>query len=354
MLSPDDREGALELMVWEAEAPLRKEGVASPEERAAVEKFKGVATGKLIELTEKLDEYLGTLAGRNEEKSIAMKRSTITQFAGEFQYVADVQRRGVQGWVNRQGQAGKAAATIGRSLSEMRGYWKYLRSAELAPSGESPFDELSLPRAGKSSRQDQRKPFTPAEITMLIDEARQREDEQLVDLIEIARWTGARLEEICALKVDKVDVKAGYIEVEDAKTAAGWRQVPIHSKLKPTIAKLVKASGRNGYLLSGLAMSKYADRGNAIGKRFGRMKTALGFGGNLVFHSIRHTVSTLLEDAHVPENVAADILGHEKPRITYGLYSGGTSLKTKAEAIERLAYPTTTAAARGTKKRTAA
>lgn len=49
-------------------------------------------------------------------------------------------------------------------------------------------------------------------------------------------------------------------------------------------------------------------------------------------------VATLLEDAGVPENVSADILGHEKPRITYGLYSGGTSLKTKKEAIEKLAY----------------
>jgi hypothetical protein len=42
-----------------------------------------------------------------------------------------------------------------------------------------------------------------------------------------------------------------------------------------------------------------------------------------VFHSISKTVVTLLENAGVSENVAADIVGHEKPRITYGLYSGG-------------------------------
>ena len=33
---------------------------------------------------------------------------------------------------------------------------------------------------------------------------------------------------------------------------------------------------------------------------------------------------TLLEDAGVSENLTAGIVGHEKPRITYGLYSGGT------------------------------
>jgi len=47
----------------------------------------------------------------------------------------------------------------------------------------------------------------------------------------------------------------------------------------------------------------------------------------------------MLENAGVSENVAADILGHEKPRITYGLYNGGASLETKREAIERLHYP---------------
>ncbi len=57
-----------------------------------------------------------------------------------------------------------------------------------------------------------------------------------------------------------------------------------------------------------------------------------------MFHSIRKTVGTQLENAGVPENVTADLLGHEKPRITYGLYSGGTSLAVKAEALAKLAY----------------
>ena len=57
-----------------------------------------------------------------------------------------------------------------------------------------------------------------------------------------------------------------------------------------------------------------------------------------MFHSIRKTVATLLEDSGVAENVAADILGHDKPTMTYGLYSGGTSLATKRDAIEKLDY----------------
>jgi len=38
------------------------------------------------------------------------------------------------------------------------------------------------------------------------------------------------------------------------------------------------------------------------------------------------------------ENVVADIVGHEKTTMTYGLYSGGLSLAVKREALDKLAY----------------
>ncbi len=45
-----------------------------------------------------------------------------------------------------------------------------------------------------------------------------------------------------------------------------------------------------------------------------------------------------LGNAGVPENVVADIVGHEKTTMTYGLYSGGVSLAVKGEALAKLAY----------------
>ena len=52
-----------------------------------------------------------------------------------------------------------------------------------------------------------------------------------------------------------------------------------------------------------------------------------------MFHSFRKTVVTLLEQTCISENLAADIVGHEKPKITYGLYSGGSSLAQKLKEI---------------------
>jgi hypothetical protein len=92
------------------------------------------------------------------------------------------------------------------------------------------------------------------------------------------------------------------------------------------------------YLLPNLTLSKFDDRSNAIGKRFGRLKSKLGYSKRHVFHSIRKTFTTQLENAGVNENVTADIIGHEKPRMTYGLYSGGTNIQLKREAISKISY----------------
>jgi integrase len=68
------------------------------------------------------------------------------------------------------------------------------------------------------------------------------------------------------------------------------------------------------------------------------MKSFEGYGKQHVFHSIRKTLVTMLENYGVGENVAADIVGHEKPRITYGLYSGGTTLEVMRQAIEHITF----------------
>lgn len=81
-------------------------------------------------------------------------------------------------------------------------------------------------------------------------------------------------------------------------------------------------------------------RGRYNGKRFGKLKTAMGHDGRKVFHSIRKTVATILENKGAPENVVTDIVGHEKPTMTYGLYSGGAEIEAKQKTIDKLEYPT--------------
>jgi integrase len=290
-----------------------------------------LGSGKLVALKEHLDEWLGTLT--NEAKTKDMKRSTVVKFSETFPYLQDVTRKEVQKWLNRRAaEEGLTSKTLKRMLSELRSYWAYLRSLELVPEEGSPFENLAI--NGKKS--EDRKPFEPADVVKLLKAAEEKGDKNLADVIRLGMWTGARIESLCKLRVE--NVREGFIRIKDDKTEAGNRDVPIHSKLESTLERLVKES-TDGYVLSGLSANKYGDRSDPVGKRFGRLKADLGFGEAHVFHSIRKTVTTLLENAGVSENIAADIVGHDKPRITYGLYSGGANLETKRKALEKLAYP---------------
>ncbi|SBV99184.1 Integrase [uncultured Alphaproteobacteria bacterium] len=345
----DQREIVIGLIADEAqdrvETALAREGIWDERDPRAADlpvydeagRFYGIATGKIVRLTEHLDEWLATLD--NEAKTKDMKRSTIQRFAEKFPYVTDVRGKPVQLWVNAlAAQEGKKAKTIRRILSELRGYWAYLVSIEVVQSDHQPFIQLQVPKAnGSKVGSESWVPFSPADVVRLLQAAEARKDDTLADLIRIAMWTGGRIESLCALKVNEVG--DGFFDILHDKSEAGRRTVPIHSKLKPTMDRLLKNAKADGYVLPGLTENKYGDRSDAIGKRFGRLKTALGFTEQHVFHSIRKTVATLLENAGVPENVAADIIGHDKPTMTYGLYSGGASLEVKRQALEKIDYP---------------
>jgi integrase len=110
---------------------------------------------------------------------------------------------------------------------------------------------------------------------------------------------------------------------EDAKTdASSNRLVPIAATLNQRVD------------LAAIPAPNKDDEGQAVGKRFGRLKSKLGFGSLKVFHSIRKTATTVFEQAGVSEGTTADIVGHEKGTITYGLYSGGTSIDQRKSAVD--------------------
>lgn len=157
----------------------------------------------------------------------------------------------------------------------------------------------------------------------------------LHDLIRLGAHTGCRIEELCSLRLE--DVSSVSISIKDPKTPAGIREIPIHKDIRKLVGGLQKTS-TDGYLISGLTFNKYGNRSNAVGKRFGRLKKKLDFGPSHVFHSFRNTLARKLEEAGIPENIAARIVGHEFSTMTYGLYSGGVSLEVKQEAINQIGY----------------
>lgn len=306
----------------------------SPTSSPEAQRYYAESVGWHTNFKEHLDEWLTT--SRATEKTKDMQKTDVNRFAAKFPLVKNVTRPEVRRWITGlMNDDGLKPKTVQRILSALRGYWRYLQTIKIANEDDEPFSKLDVARQAKRTEpRSSWQPFKPADVLKLLKEAT-KEDDELADLIRLGMWTGCRIEELCALKIEKV--KRDHFSVEDAKTQAGWRDVPIHVKLASTIKRLI-GKRKEGYLLATLTANKYGDRSNAIGKRFGRLKTAKGFGDQFVFHSIRKTVVTILENAGVPESVVADLVGHEHPTMTFGLYSGGVSLAVKREALAKLAY----------------
>jgi integrase len=272
-------------------------------------------------------------------KTVDQMTRDVMLLVEKFPVLEEITKDGILNLLAELEQQGKGVATIKRVLCAYRNYWYYLQDARIVALDHDPFD-IQRQLQGKFKRANRKKvvrqSFTPDEVVRMWSLAKSNDDDQLADLIALGAYTGARIEELCSLKLD--DITADCFKIREAKTEAGNREVPIHSALRPLIDRL-KAQSKDTYLLSGLTFNKYGDRSNAIGKRFGRLKTREGLDSTLVFHSFRKTLITLLEQAGIPENFCCDIVGHEKGTIGYGHYSGGASIANKKEAIEKIRYP---------------
>jgi integrase len=308
--------------------------VIEPEEYLVHE----IAFDKKHLLGEFIGSYIDAVAGNLQPKSVDMKRSDIIRFVEQFKFAQDATMRSLISWVegDLMGKQGLSAKTCRRIFSNCRGYWVWLtRNKGLdLPQPFSGVIPSGAKKKTKAEVKDRRKHFT-AKHYKTIKDAIGSSDLMLSDLITLAAYTGCRIEELCSLKLE--GVTEDRFTIEDAKTEAGWRIIPIHSHIRQLVARL-KGEGRDGYFLSGLTFNKYGDRSNAIGKRFGRLKTKCGYGSDYVFHSFRKGVATQLETTHVPENVTARLLGHDLNTMSYGLYSGGVSFDVLAKAVAHLSW----------------
>jgi integrase len=200
----------------------------------------------------------------------------------------------------------------------------------------NPFKDVRLSNGGgrKNGSNSKRIPWTANQVTDLINACGAKGDVELLYITLLAAHTGARVEELATLLVSSIhlNVTIPYFKITKSKTNAGLRNVPVHPYIYPLLEQMVNQS-TNEFLFSNLKMTAHQERSSAISKRFGRLKTTLGYGANQVFHSFRHTATTMLEQAGVRENIVMDIMGHEKPNLTFGHYSEGTSMEQRYEAI---------------------
>jgi integrase len=272
------------------------------------------------------------------EKSQSLYHNSVLQMITHFETTNKIDKTSARDYLlSLRDQQELSEKTISVRLTFIRSFITFL-DEKLNTTMLPFFSMKALPKAkggtAKTTKQRAYIPFSAQEVSSLYQAALDRDDRVLADYIAFGAYTGCRIEELGQLTFDKL-FDASF-KVEDSKTAAGIREVPMHPALLPLLNRWKRE--RKDYVLWGSNEATFGLRSSPVGQRFGRLKTAKGFGDQHVFHSIRKTVVSQLEQAGISENTTADIVGHDKPRITYGLYSSGASLKQKAEALALVQY----------------
>ena len=283
-----------------------------------------------------LIEYEQTLKSL-KPKTVSQRINRIKQqFIPKFDYlsVKTLTTVKLQRWIDSYLKLDEPPAykTLKSYLADSRQYVKWLmRKGYLVIN--DPFDAAALPNP-KTIPSVTREQFLDSELAKIINNVT---DEELKDFILIAMFTGCRIEEIAKLMPQDVTLIGNryVISIKQAKTKSGIREIPIHRSVHSIIARRLQ---NTDYLFPNGSNNTSGNRSDKYSKQFGRLKTKLGFGEENVFHSIRKSFITKLEQAGIPESVAADLAGHDKNTMTYGLYSSGSSFESKLNAIDRISY----------------
>jgi integrase len=160
----------------------------------------------------------------------------------------------------------------------------------------------------------------------------------------LGRATGARLEELCQLRVDDIIEQQGIpcIRIDDSregqnlKNSSSRRVLPLHPSLIEfglwQYAESLRAAGTDRLFPELEAVR--GKLGHAPSKWFGRYKVKLGITDpRKTFHSFRHTFIDDLRDAGVQDSLIKRMVGHEDSSVTFGIYGSRTPFKAMVEAL---------------------
>ncbi len=161
-------------------------------------------------------------------------------------------------------------------------------------------DPFSRPRAAKDH------PLTDGHLLAMFGAA----DPDLLAAISILALSGMRLAELRRLRVAQCG--RGAFRVGACAANEGPREVPVHSALAGTVARLTRGRAKDAFLIAEGA--DFGQSPSALERRFDALWAAVGMGGpSPGIHGLRRWfVRTALEAEQAPDVVAA-VVGHFRP-----------------------------------------
>lgn len=238
------------------------------------------------------------------------------------------------------------AVTVNNRLRKLTAFFNWCKSNAYIT-----LNPLAGVKVMAGAAKEARLSFTPADLEtilnldMLRHEARKHPCRFWLPLL--ARFSGARLEELCQLHIDDFCTVQNIpcIRIDDRrdgqqlKNRSSRRIIPIHPMLLElgiqTYIDSVRASGASrGFPQLEAVRGKY---GYGPSKWFGRYRNKLGISDpKKTFHSFRHTFVDDLREAGVQDSIIKQLLGHADDSVTFGIYGSRTPIKEMARAVKKI------------------
>ncbi|MGU3666164.1 DUF6538 domain-containing protein [Methylobacterium sp. A49B] len=225
---------------------------------------------------------------------------------------------------------GRSAKTINDSkLAAVRTVLQWATENRRLPSNPAASVRMDVKRVAKGRRS-----FSDDEAATILKAALGEANPVLRWVPWLCAYSGARLSEICQLRVEdvreiegiwclRIDAEAGSV-----KTASSERTVPLHpAVLERGFVAFVQTLG-NGPLFADLSPDMFGKRGGNGTKVLGRWVRGLGLDEKRLApaHSWRHRMKTLARRHGLAEDVTRALMGHTGKSVAdnYGEYEVAT------------------------------
>jgi integrase len=223
-----------------------------------------------------------------------------------------------------------ASATISNTVSNVGSFFRW--AVERGYIEYNPFSNYKLTKRNKGSQN--RKPWSDENIMTFLKSELIGVNEFIATCVSL--YSGMRLDEIC--NIQKTVINDNCFKVLEGKTKASRRKIPIHPVLKPLVERFLD-SKEEVYLIKGIKRGGYDNKRSwNFQKKLGRLRKKIGIPEGVVFHTLRNTFATQMENLDIPMNHISQLMGHEDSNMALDLYSKGPKIELLAESIKKLTY----------------
>ena len=266
-------------------------------------------------LAQDLPRFLNALQGRNRsEATIRAYSSDLHQFSGwlsennlAIHHAADVTRTDVVDFLADLGRRDVTGVSRARKLAALRELFRHLQNEGRID--KSPTTGVETPKRERPGRAFLR----PDEYSRMLSLAGGNPRDYAI--LQVFLQTGVRVSELCALRIDDVDLTSGTLVITAGKGGIG-RTVELEKKGLQAIRSWLKMrpTTSSDRLFLNYTGEPISERG--VRKLVVKYRDAAGITKKASCHSLRHTFATHKAEAGVSPFQLKEWLGHSSLETT--------------------------------------